>query len=256
MKESNLIQQHEPYNILLIGDACIDEYQYGVVHRISPEAPVPIFNYLYTKSKPGMVLNANENFKAYGVNVDLRCSTNISIKTRLVDLKTKHHLLRVDRDVQCKVPLVANFKDNYDAVVVSDYDKGFITYELLEELPKLFTCPIFIDTKKKNLERIKNCYIKINELEKNTCTTLCDSSRLIITMGGKGAVFKDIMYPAVPVEVTDVCGAGDTFLAALTYFTLLTGSIETAIPFANKASSITVQHFGTYAPSLEEIYEK
>jgi sugar/nucleoside kinase (ribokinase family) len=55
------------------------------------------------------------------------------------------------------------------------------------------------------------------------------------------------------VDVVDVCGAGDTFLAALTYQYLVTNSIEEAIKFANKASSITVQHVGNYAPALGEI---
>ena len=60
--------------------------------------------------------------------------------------------------------------------------------------------------------------------------------------------------PRIPeVEVADVTGAGDTFLAALTYQYLATNSIEDAIKFANKASSITVQHVGNYAPTLEEI---
>ena len=55
------------------------------------------------------------------------------------------------------------------------------------------------------------------------------------------------------VEVSDVCGAGDTFLSALTYQYLVSNNIESAIKFANKAASITVQHIGNYAPTLNEI---
>jgi len=44
-------------------------------------------------------------------------------------------------------------------------------------------------------------------------------------------------------------------LAALTYGYLTTNDIEHAICFAIKASAITVQHIGTYAPTLEEINE-
>jgi sugar/nucleoside kinase (ribokinase family) len=51
-----------------------------------------------------------------------------------------------------------------------------------------------------------------------------------------------------------VCGAGDTFLAALVYQYLNSGkSIESAIEFAIKAAAVTVQHMGVYAPTLEEI---
>jgi sugar/nucleoside kinase (ribokinase family) len=55
------------------------------------------------------------------------------------------------------------------------------------------------------------------------------------------------------VEVVDVTGAGDTFLAALTYQYLDTGNIEQAIRFANIASAVTVQHLGVYAPTLKEM---
>jgi len=51
----------KPFQILLIGDSCIDEYQYGTVDRISPEAPVPIFKYLRSEEKPGMVYNVRNN---------------------------------------------------------------------------------------------------------------------------------------------------------------------------------------------------
>jgi sugar/nucleoside kinase (ribokinase family) len=55
------------------------------------------------------------------------------------------------------------------------------------------------------------------------------------------------------VGLVDVCGAGDTFLAALVYQYLMTASIEEAIMFANQAGAISVQHQGNYSPSLEEI---
>jgi len=54
-------------------------------------------------------------------------------------------------------------------------------------------------------------------------------------------------------DVTDVCGAGDTFLAALVYKFLETKHMPDAIKFANQAAAVTVQHVGVYAPRLEEI---
>ena len=51
----------------------------------------------------------------------------------------------------------------------------------------------------------------------------------------------------------DVCGCGDTFLAALTAQYLFTKDIEKAIIFANIAAGITVQHRGNYAPTYDEI---
>ena len=72
-------------------------------------------------------------------------------------------------------------------------------------------------------------------------------------MGDKGAKYRDKIYPTEKVTVFDVVGAGDTFLAALSYFYLVMGSIEKAIPFANKASSIAVQHTGTYVLNEQDV---
>ena len=61
------------------------------------------------------------------------------------------------------------------------------------------------------------------------------------------------MYPGEKVSVFDVVGAGDTFLSALVYFFLLYGTIEEAIPYANKAAAIAVQNFGTYVLKEEDV---
>ena len=55
------------------------------------------------------------------------------------------------------------------------------------------------------------------------------------------------------VNVFDVVGAGDTFLAALTHAYLTYEDITLAITVANKASSIAVQHYGCYTLSLEDV---
>ena len=78
-------------------------------------------------------------------------------------------------------------------------------------------------------------------------------SGLIVTLGSKGAQLWDQHFPTKPVEVTDVCGCGDTFLASLALQYLFTNDIEKAIMFANIAAGITVQHRGNYAPSYDEI---
>jgi D-beta-D-heptose 7-phosphate kinase/D-beta-D-heptose 1-phosphate adenosyltransferase len=142
----------------------------------------------------------------------------------------------------------------YDAVVISDYNKGTVTYELIEELVKEANVPIFVDTKKTDLARLAGCYIKINALEKSRATSLPNSQHLIVTHGGDGAYWNGWTYAAEIVgDVIDVCGAGDTFLAALVYEFLKTGHMPDAVKFANKASAVTVQHIGVYAPRLEEI---
>jgi bifunctional ADP-heptose synthase (sugar kinase/adenylyltransferase) len=250
------IQVQKKFKILLLGDDCTDVYQYGTVERISPEAPVPIFKYSHQESKPGMAANVLLNLQTLGLDVDFVTNNTESIKTRLIDIRSKQQLLRIDNDSFDK-PLTLDSipKTGYDAIVISDYNKGSISYELIEILRTIYYCPMFLDTKKQDLVFFDNIYVKINELEyKNSHST---NDKLIVTLGNKGAMYKSDTYtkyfttPAV--EVSDVCGAGDTFLAALVYEFLHTNNIEKAIEFANKAASLTVQHIGNYAPTLEEI---
>jgi len=246
------IQQPKQFNILLIGDDCADIYQYGTVDRISPEAPIPVFVPTSTDSKPGMAGNVYSNLIALGCNVNY-LHGKTSVKTRLIDQRSKQQIVRIDND-QISPPL--NFETEipsvYDAIVISDYNKGTVSYELIEELIAL-SIPIFIDTKKTDLERFRGAWVKINELEYSKITSECTG--LIVTRGAQGAsiIHHDIECSAPKVEVSDVCGAGDTFLAALTYKFLDTNDIKEAIKFAIAASAITVQHIGVYAPTLEEI---
>ena len=245
-----IIPPQKQYHILLIGDSCIDEYQYGTVDRISPEAPVPIFKYLRSEEKPGMVYNVRNNLQNLGCRVTL-LTREPSRKTRLIDIRTGHHITRIDQDVLAVPVDVMNFPSNdYDAIVISDYDKGTVTYGLVEELIKTFTCPIYIDTKKKDLARFEGAVVKINSLENSLAISY--PTELIITLGKAGAQYKETTYPAPFIEVTDVCGAGDTFLASLVYFHLTTCNMNLAIPLANKASAVTVQKVGTYAPTMKE----
>ncbi len=97
----------------------------------------------------------------------------------------------------------------------------------------------------------QDCYIKINEPEYKQLEN--PPANTIATLGDKGAMFKGRIYPTEKVTVFDVVGAGDTFLAALSYFYLLLGTVEAAIPYANKAASIVVQHIGTYVLTDKDV---
>jgi bifunctional ADP-heptose synthase (sugar kinase/adenylyltransferase) len=249
-------QQQKQFKVLLIGDTCIDEYQYGIVERISPEAPVPIFKLTSKESKMGMASNVYQNLK--NLNCDVRrYYGKSSFKTRLIDKRSKQHLVRIDDDVESKPfdPWSVDNLEDYDAIVISDYNKGFVTYDVIANLRNRFTGPMFLDTKKTNLSLFNGIFVKINELEYKNCTS--HNSTLIVTLGDKGAMFQhpdgDEYFSCSDVEVSDITGAGDTFLAALTYKYLCTKDIQESIKFAIRASGITVTHFGVYAPTLEEI---
>jgi D-beta-D-heptose 7-phosphate kinase/D-beta-D-heptose 1-phosphate adenosyltransferase len=245
------------FNVLLIGDTCIDEYRIGTVDRLSPEAPVPVIKLIEEYTVPGMASNVEENLKKLGINADFIHNKEKIIKTRYLDKRSGQHLLRVDSepDITSWDETLPNPLSFYDAIVISDYNKGFLSYENIERIIKESSCPVFIDTKKQDLSRFHGAYVKINETEYKARYSMNDN--LIVTLGAQGAMFKNYhqeeFFPTHAADVVDVCGCGDTFLAALVFQFLMTNQIKDAIVFANRAASITVQHQGNYAPTLEEI---
>lgn len=228
---------------------------------MSQEAPVPVIKLNSYYEKPGMAANVLDNLVKFNIAVDFITNTEIIKKTRLIEEKSLQQLLRIDLD-PC-IPLwnevIKSSLSDYDAIVISDYGKGFLDYTTIETLIRKFTGWIFIDTKKSDLARFKSdkVIIKINELEyKNSSSK---PKHLIVTRGSKGTLyFRDRQqvgssFSVKKQEVLDVCGAGDTFLAAFVAKFLATKSFDDAIIFANRASSITVKHLGNYSPSLMEI---
>lgn len=237
---------------MLIGDKGADFYIYGNVNRISPEAPVPIFTATAAIEKPGMADNVRLNLEALGCEVIFMHGA-VSEKERLIDERSKQQLIRIDRDVKSNpITLSKDTMLGYDAIVISDYNKGTISYELIEQAIRT-KIPVFVDTKKTDLERMQGAWVKINELEYSKITSECTG--LVVTKGANGAEAKwhDISEPAPDVGVVDVTGAGDTFLASFTFWYLTTNNLLQSIRFAIQASSITVQHVGCYAPTLEEL---
>ena len=255
--------QQKQYKILLIGDSCTDEYVYGTCERLNPEAPVPILKFNRKETTKGMAWNVRENLMSFGLSVYILTNKEPITKTRYIDEKSNQQILRVDDECSCE-PMEYEqpfhkrsttdppSDDWYDALVISDYDKGFLTTEKIFELVEWFDGPVFIDSKKPNLPK-EGAYVKINDTEYNNLKEPSDN--LIITRGGEGAEYQGKIYPGEHVNVFDVVGAGDTFLSALVYFYLLYGKIEDAIPYANKAAAVAVQNFGTYVLTQGDIDE-
>ena len=249
--------------VLLIGDSCTDVYVYGDVKRLNPEAPVPILKPKREETSRGMAWNVYNNMLAFGLDVYMITQEESITKTRYIHEASNQQILRVDDEPEVKpIEYEPPFHDRsstdppsddwYDIMVISDYDKGFITQEKMFELVNWFEGPVFIDTKKITIPG--NAYVKVNDIEQKKLTNY-NSDTLIITKGGEGTEYKGKLYPAEKVKVFDVVGAGDTFLAALTYGYLKYGSIEEAIPFANKAAAIAVSHTGTYVLTKEDVNE-
>ena len=239
--------------VLLIGDSCEDRYFYGDAKRLSPEAPVPILEYKRGVTSKGMAWNVRENLISFGVEVYTSTHPEQIIKTRFIDEKSNQQIFRSDEEPEIK-PLSVEFpeewKSTYDALVISDYDKGFITQEKLFELSNWFQGPVFIDTKKTCIPG--NAFIKVNESEFKKITHFIPDN-MIITKGGEGTEYQGKLYPAEKVNVFDVVGAGDTFLAGLVRGYLDTNNIEEAIKFAQKCTTIVVQKHGVATVGLKEL---
>jgi D-beta-D-heptose 7-phosphate kinase/D-beta-D-heptose 1-phosphate adenosyltransferase len=233
-------------------------FVYGESKRLSPEAPVPVFNPSYTEVNPGMAGNVAMNLKSMNdtISINFIHQPEMIIKTRYVDDKSNHMFIRVDEGEGNIEPLVLN--DAYidmikesDAVIVSDYNKGFLTESVLKEITYHSHFSI-MDTKKKIGNQILSWFnfIKLNESEflKHDFDEYW-LNKILVTLGSKGARYIDEVYPSPdPKETIDVSGAGDTFTSAFTLKYLETKNISESIIFANQMASIVVSKRGVTTP--------
>ena len=159
--------------ILVVGDAMLDQFVWGTVSRISPEAPVPVVEFDRESFMPGGAANVARNLSAlrvpttlFGVagpdaaaqqmcellaeqNVDcqgvlLEKGRHTTIKTRIV--AHQQQLVRVDRESRQDIQpattqrLLAALEKEMsccDAIIVGDYGKGAVTQPLLDGLRNL-----------------------------------------------------------------------------------------------------------------------
>ncbi len=156
--------------VLILGDIMLDEYMYGSVDRISPEAPVPVVNISSSKILLGGAANVAANICSLGGEAlllgtvgDDEAASKISqlLKTekisddllvtdltRRTTIKTRiiahgQQIVRADREDRHEVnpdiekEIISRFlsvADDIQAVIISDYGKGVINQSLLEKL--------------------------------------------------------------------------------------------------------------------------
>ena len=234
--------------ILVIGDSCEDNFIYCNIDRICPEAPVPVLNPVKKTVNPGMAANVARNLMSLGSKVELITNDNMISKTRYVDIKSGQMIMRLDENDECDA-LKGWIDTNivYDAVIVSDYNKGFLSERDIESILIAFkNCPTFLDTKKRLSKFAHNAkFVKINRPEWENNSSYLEKN-VIVTDGKNGAKYNGKVYPVNnEVKISDVSGAGDTFMAALVYSYIQSGhKIEQAIEFANKCASTVVQERG------------
>lgn len=255
----------------LIGDHIDDVYIYGEMKRFSPESPLPIFDAKYQESRAGGASNVNNNLMKLGAYVDYYCDTEVySTKKRYVC--DKHIVFRSDDDKISSVdPLEIQFPEETKYVILSDYNKGVLrnSLNLIQHLKK--QGKIVVVDPKRSLDNYKGAdIIKMNESEFFKYSKVSDNQyqlqetrthykigTLVITRANKGPIIvtneKTITLEGIDKEVADVTGAGDVFIAAMTYYLAKGKPIYQACSKANKLASISVGHFGTYTLTKEDI---
>jgi len=236
--------------ILVIGETCKDVFNYGKVERLCPEAPVPVFNLINTIENKGMAGNVVNNLLSLGAEATLL--TNVGweqiSKTRFIEKKTNHMFLRLDcnddKYGKCDLSLI-NYS-LWDAIIISDYNKGFLSKSDIQLIASKHPLT-FLDTKKPIGKWCENVsFIKINNFEISKAEEITQNlnSKLIVTLGADGAKHKDSLYSVPKVEIKDLSGAGDTFISALTVKYVDTKNIDIAIKFANECATKVVQKAG------------
>jgi len=191
-RAEEITRQLRDSHIVVLGDVMLDEFLWGDVTRISPEAPVPVVDIRRESTHLGGAANVLANLLALGAQAcvigvigddfageRIQSSVTeksamqtdgllIADKSRPTTIKTRiiaqqQMIVRADRehrtpvDAQTEGRIIAAVKTalaNAQALIVSDYDKGVVTPRILAEvLPAAYgRMPVLIDPKIRNFD--------------------------------------------------------------------------------------------------------
>lgn len=237
--------------VLVIGESCTDIFVYGTSERKSPEGNGPVFVPISETYGAGMASNVVNNLKAMEVETDLVSDNGSILKTRYVNKDTNELYLRVDENDSVNRIDIYNIPDiiQYDAIIISDYCKGFLTEEDISKIASLHSF-VILDTKKKLGDWCKDLkFIKINRLEwQNSKDVIRDNEwlfdKILCTLDKTGTTYKHTTYPVKPIKNADVSGAGDTFTAGFVIKYLETNDIGKSIEWGNYCAGEVVKEKG------------
>jgi D-glycero-beta-D-manno-heptose-7-phosphate kinase len=303
--------------ILVIGDLMLDHYIWGKVERISPEAPVPVVDVQDEKYKLGGAGNVGNNLLSLGASViisgvkgrdpqgdillDILRESGIPSDRILTDpdkstiVKTRiiahtQQIARLDREDRSYISagltreLLKTVQDAFpsiDAVIISDYAKGVISPELVEEIVKAARAkgvPVCVDPKERNFPFYKDvdlitpntkelsfgAGIKIETdgdipVAARRIKSTLGCKTLLVTRGEHGmSLFEGehemIQIPAMARAVYDVTGAGDTVIACFTLALVSGATAREAAIIANTAAGLVVAEVGAASVPWEKLY--
>lgn len=251
--------------VCVIGDVIIDRYIYGTAERLSPEAPVPIVKQTNIVEKHGGAGNLFDNLESLGVDTDLLIfGQKNSIKTRV--FCDGHYVTRIDQDFHTHGDIVLESIERqdfsqYEYVILSDYNKGVLdrSKEIIKHISK-YGCKIIVDPKRHHSEYTGAWLIKPNENEYGKFGFKDWNENIIITRAAGSILSRfdgiNIVTEVKPIEVSDVTGAGDCFLAAFVYGLTKRYDYKKCLDIASRAASISVTHSGTYILKPEDVEQK
>lgn len=302
---------------LVVGDLMLDVYYEGNVSRISPEAPVPVYLKNSSRCVLGGAANvaanlvmAHQKVSICGVSGDDSASERISEELTKIGIKNQYIIKCNDRSTITKTRIVAqnnqqlvridsetsnyinDFQadiliemikphiNEFDLIIISDYNKGLLTPYFCQALIALATeqnIKILIDVKDKNVEKYTGAYLlKPNKIELETLSgmkildkeSIKKASKILIdktkcqfvltTLGGDGMYLygrdgKVLVEEAEKREVFDVSGAGDTAISYLSVGIASGFSIQEAVRLSNLAAGIKVTKKGTAPVLLRDV---
>ena len=248
--------------VLVIGEQCDDIFIYGDTPRLSPEGPAPVFIPKREVYNGGMGMNVCKNLEELKIDTDFQHQIQPITKTRHIHESSNTLLLRIDEEknidrIDNTKLIKLDFWD-YTMIVISDYNKGFLTEEDIAYIG--FKHPnVICDTKKQLGNWCKDLrFIKLNRSEFENNKEFIEENdwileKLIITLDKDGCMHEGVSYPTEKVEIMDISGAGDTFVAGFVKMLLDTDDISKSIQFGNRCSAQVVQKRGVTTIDYENL---
>jgi D-beta-D-heptose 7-phosphate kinase/D-beta-D-heptose 1-phosphate adenosyltransferase len=302
-----ILKRFPGQRLLVLGDVILDRYWWGEASRLSPEAPVPVVRLERSSLRPGGAGNTAANLVALGAAASLfgvagedaeaselkavlreagvnaeglftHAGRRTTTKTRII--AGHQQVVRVDAEHTAPIPgelalgaaaVIARELDGAQAIVISDYAKGFLSPALLEVVIASAVDahkPVFADPKGADHTRYRGAtLLKPNRAELALLTTmpvtnraeaiaagcrlsaLLEGTRVLVTEGAEGmTLFADgarVEHVASkPREVFDVTGAGDTVLATLAMAVTAGATWLEAMQLATVAAAIAIEQMG------------
>ena len=303
--------------VLVIGDLIMDHFIWGSVERISPEAPVPVVDVKDEEILLGGSANVVNNIRSLGGKCfitgvagkdddgkklfellhDRKVPTDgiVIDKSRQTTIKTRivagnQQVVRFDREsrefiseaiLKKVVSYVSSMAAKIDVIVISDYDKGLISADMLTEIMKIarkHDKKVAVDPKMTHFDYYEGVNIitpnnkeasdasGIKIKDEDTLREAAENLRgrtaadaLLITRGEHGMSLyegkKFTHIPTVAKEVYDVSGAGDTVIGVLALALGAGATYTEASVLANFAAGVVVGKLGTATLNTEELKE-